>query len=398
MNESFPSGMSTKIDKLRQAKESLGPLSVETIKANSYPEAHRILATSLKDKIQPLAKTKENEAKPEDKKLANKCLAKMEAKQRELNTTKPQIANLITEYLQSIRAWADGADISLDTALLLQNDNVGCQTFSVRGKDEDIFLGHTEEEVDEGRIDKARWISFQIGDDERQAFVYPDLLPGPAFSFANGCFMAVDALFCDPSKELKKEGGFLANAATWMIWRSGNPNLAEEIINSVGPFYDGYAVNLVYVDNEALSAKTIEFIGNSGAIVRHLGVEPSATNIQVNCSSVSAMAKLRPSEDLSEDDIEGLNKRTRIIERALKLVKGITKVKTTDFSPEVIRRILSFKLGSEDWPSLAASFSRGNVALKLSAKSGFEILIDSGPALKNSQPTKFIGKEKLRQV
>jgi len=396
MNESLSNATSTKTQKLRQTKESLGPLTTEIIKADSYPEAHRVLAGSIKDKIQVLAKSKENKSKPKDKELVKKCLAKMIAKQEELIITKPQIANLIAEYLQSITAWAEGADISLDTALLLQNDNVGCQTFSVRGNQGEVFFGHTEEDGDDNRIDKARWLTFQIGGEERQAFVYPDLLPGPAFSFTNGCFMAVDALYCSPSNQQKEEGGFLANAATWMIWRSGNPEQAEEIINSVGPFYDGYAVNLIYHKNNLPNSKTLEFIGDSGAIVRELEFKKGAVNIQVNCSSIKAIDRLRPNEDLDQENLSSLNNRARIINRALTLVQKITEVKTTDFSPEVIRRILSFRLGDQNWPSLAAPFCRGHVAGRLS-QSGFEMLIDSGPALKDSKSTRFFGRETLKQ-
>lgn len=378
----------SKITELRATKESLGPLVVDTIQANSFSEAHFTLAKQLSPQIQKLAKIKTEDTKPKDKKITAKCWEKIKAKQQELQATKPQIASLIGEYIASIEAWAKGAEITLEEALLLQNDNVGCQTFAIRGNNNEIFIGHTEEEINDERIDKARWLTFKVADQERQAFIYPDLLPGPAFSFANGCFMAVDALFCLASNKQKKEGGFLANAAVWMLWRSGDQELAEEIIQSVGPFYDGYAINLLYLDQGKPTAKTLEFIGESPAIVRKLGEQIGDTNIQVNCSSVGAIKDLRPYEDLDEKDINGLNNRTRIIDRALGLTQKITQVKDKGFSPEIIRRILSFKLGDEDWPSLAAPFSRGHVSGQLS-QTGFEMLIDSGPALKRESPYQF---------
>ena len=102
-----------------------------------------------------------------------------------------------------------------------------------------------EEEPGSG-FDLLRIAAFNVGDEHHpvvmNAFIYPDLLPGPAFGWrSDGFAQGVDKLHIRDFPELKR--GMLANVVTWLTLRLGAAMAAREIIASLQPYYDGYALN-----------------------------------------------------------------------------------------------------------------------------------------------------------
>lgn len=217
------------------------------------------------------------------------------------------------EYLGCLSAWADGARLemiahprlrlavddrpvsALDRALLLQHDNQGCQTGLYRLADGSGLLWHSEEDGNAGRFDKMRIAIMEarnfpkVGGSsgyeavEFHAFIYPDLLPGPAFGWrSDGCVQAVDNinLYAAPDYPY----GCLANLAAWLALRLGPLVSTQEIVSVMMPFYDGYAINRLYPCDSAVCGEKYEFGGQVG-FGAQLGDAPGSSLFQVNIFS-----------------------------------------------------------------------------------------------------------------
>ncbi|MCJ7513879.1 MAG: hypothetical protein MUO23_13050, partial [Anaerolineales bacterium] len=143
-------------------------------------------------------------------------------------------------YLSSVDAWSEGARLGdlvrqtmthlkvdrtpvrpQDLAFLLQAESSGCQTGMLRDRDGGVLLWHTEEDHDSAagsRFDRLRLVTCAASPDSPSrrmtAFIYPDLLPGPAFGWSGRSYVhAVDAFYL---KQGAGVGGVPANAVTWI--------------------------------------------------------------------------------------------------------------------------------------------------------------------------------------
>jgi len=186
----------------------------------------------------------------------------------------------VSEYLECLSAWADGAGLvhfehpalaafgphgQTNLAMFLQNDCTGCQTGMYREQDGSVVLWHTEEDVEDepgSGFDILRIAEFNIGDETHpvimRAFIYPDLLPGPAFGWrSDGFSQAVDTLHIRDFPNMTH--GILANVVTWLTLRLGPAMDIREVIESLQPFYDGYGLSIVYVQDGAVHACKNEF-------------------------------------------------------------------------------------------------------------------------------------------
>jgi hypothetical protein len=186
----------------------------------------------------------------------------------------------LQEYVDCLAAWADGVGLDefkhpeltfhrllcpIDLAFFLQHDSTGCQTGVYRQGDGSVILWHTEEdvEVEHGSgFDQLRLAAFNVGDDQHPiilyAFIYPDLLPGPAFGWrSDGYVQAVDTLHTRMFPD--QQSGILANIATWLTLRLGPDYDPGMVIENMAPYYDSYALNAAFVQGGKVLAEKFEF-------------------------------------------------------------------------------------------------------------------------------------------
>ncbi len=231
-----------------------------------------------------------------------------------------RVRNALIQYQNCLKAWAGGAGIdtfhhphldayqpltTLDLALFLQHDSSGCQTGMYRLTNGSVILWHTEEDVEfepGSGFDLLRIASFNNMDDDHpvhmHAFIYPDLMPGPAFGWrSDGYVQAVDTLHTRDFDYIKN--GMLANVVTWLSLLLGATIPAAELIESLQPYYDGYALNTVYPQGGAVLADKYEFASDR-IIPCSLANTPASYLFQVNIFSdqthpwVAELEEIRP--------------------------------------------------------------------------------------------------------
>jgi hypothetical protein len=128
-----------------------------------------------------------------------------------------------------------------------------------------VVLWHTEEDVEYAPgsgFDQLRLAKFTINEGGSPvvlyAFIYPDLLPGPAFGWrSDGFAQAVDTLHIKFRPE--QRGGILANSLTWLTLLLGPSWDPIEVVRQIGPYYDGYALNNVSLRDGKVCAGKLEF-------------------------------------------------------------------------------------------------------------------------------------------
>ena len=238
---------------------------------------------------------KEQDIELEGFAFTRKGLEAAKQKLEQLKIHNPVVARALGEYFKSLAAWAKGAGISQDEAWYLQNETVGCQTILVRGQNGEVFMAHTEEWEMDNDEKKAvaitpEWTVFkQTPEDAQplQAFTgYPFALPGSAFGMHNGKITALDSL------ELKdsKQPGVPANVAAWLCWYLSGEVDAQEVLQSAGPYIDGYAFNEISAADGEAQGRTIEF-GMGRVEPQLLGESPLSHRIQTNLVEHPDLAK-----------------------------------------------------------------------------------------------------------
>lgn len=200
-------------------------------------------------------------------------------------------------YLDCLEAWAKGANIEnfrhpkienrnisiIELALLLQLENVGCQTGVFRQENGSVIMWHTEEDVEEEnnpRFDKLRIVSLKSGNSVFFAFVYPDLLPGCAFSWTDrGIAMAVDTILANA----KLSEGFFSNFLYWAVLFYNEELRPYEIITRFSPIIDAGAITIVLPEDN-IRVEKMEFIANE-ILTSCLDSQPGSFLFQSNVFS-----------------------------------------------------------------------------------------------------------------
>lgn len=373
--------------------ENFGGIELVKIEAPTMIEAHRKLGEEVSGVVGRTLRKRLNrlgrEGFIEQIRLTRGCQAKMEEKLGDPMVPE-EIRNALGEYFACLEAWTDGANLKRfdhpylqgleidgkpifpkDLALLLQNDNLNCQTGMLREKDGSVIIWHTEEEEDSKRFDRARVVTFKINGEEASAFIIPDLLPGPAFGWQRGFFQSVDFLHLKPPRE----PGTLANIATWLTWRLGNKVSPKMVIRALSPYVDGYALIVVSIGDGEVEGQKIEFAHNK-MLTSPLPEEEGEYLFQVGIFSDQEGDLARESQKVSRVKKKRLEERIERTEKALRLIKAITG----DVSLEAIWRMLAFRLGR--YYAYASRRVRCHLVGRVSKEKGVELRLSHGPGVK----------------
>ncbi len=306
----------------------------------------------------------------------------------------------LLEYLDCLRAWSEGAGLegfdhpsfvtrvdgqsvsALDLAMFLQNDNVGCQTGLYRLADGSALMWHGEEDVTEGRFDHLRIAIFSLHDNAQaiqlRAFIYPDLLPGPSFAWrSDGYAQAVDLIILRSPPVLAE--GVLANVAAWLALRLGPALAGQDILKTLCPFYDGYALNALYLKDGCARGAKFEFAGEH-IIPHNLEQKAGSWLFQVNIFCQREKKELLALENLS-------SRSARFFERRLKqtwqVLADRDQVLPAEDGMDFFHRLHTSRLGGE-----AAYANRDVMAhfIVRLAPHEMEAWIGAGPAMKRDRP------------
>jgi hypothetical protein len=310
---------------LQAIKDRLGGFTFLDLTGYDLQTAHRYLGEHVRTQVHKILIQRLDRLNP-----ARLSLLLMQAKTcAEALTDKladqqwdPLLHGVLQEYVDCLAAWGNGAGLMdfdhpalaphlplcpIDLALFLQHDSAGCQTGMYRQADGSVILWHTEEDIEfeEGSgFDQLRLAAFNVGTDinpiTMHAFIYPDLLPGPAFGWrSDGYAQAVDTLHTRIAPIQK--GGMLANIATWISLKLGAHCDPARVIESMGPFMDGYALNAVSVQGGKVEAEKYEF-AESDILPNVLGDQPGEFLFQVNIFSQDDTAWVKEVEELPSTD------------------------------------------------------------------------------------------------
>jgi hypothetical protein len=385
------------ISQLRASKERLGPIDFLDFRELDLVTAHRKLGEAVKEQAQNILLRKLDRLDKaqfvEGIRLARlgrgALVEKLHAPYID-----SRIRRALGEYLDCLSVWTAGAELGRihhkllsglvvdglpvlagDLALFLQNDNLGCQTGVYRENGGAVILWHTEEDVQKAgsRFDKPRIATFHTGDGcQMNAFIYPDLLPGPAYCWrSDGFIQAVDSLPLKPAPEAY----VLANIATWVTLRLGKTVEPEVVIETLGPFVDGYALTVVQEKGGEVLANKIEFAGDQ-YLLSSLENEPGCFLFQVNIFSDKEADVAADYEDIHSNHRQTLEGRVTRTSRALR------RLTPSDNTTASFFRLLASRLGNdygyanED----VKSYFTGRIS-----STEMEIRIGSGPALKGDQ-------------
>lgn len=387
------------MDELQATKQRIGPLQHLDLTDYSFVEAHWRLGEAvgpqaraiLHRKLSSLSATQVGESLT----LVRQFQSALQARLELLSTPIP-VGALLAEYVQCLRAWAEGADLAaaasaletqdsggdsftvMDLALLLQHDNVGCQTGVYRAADGTILLWHTEEDVEEkpgSRFDAVRIATFRDEPRCLGAFIYPDLLPGPAYCWRDdGYVQAVDGLILNP---YTGSDGLLANIATWITWRLGGS--IQDVIEALGPFHDGYAILGTYPEGSQVTAVKVEFVGEL-CHSEILDTNPGSYLFQVNAFSEAGATIARTYEALSPEDRRSFAGRVR------RTIQAVGTFSPSEVGSSHCLRLLASRLGGPN------AYANSDVKSYLIARvypTWTELWIGAGPAFKTDELEHF---------
>jgi hypothetical protein len=293
------------------------------------------------------------------------------------------VRSALEEFVACAEAWGGGVGLEscldacartfgervspLELALWAQDDNAGCQTGMLRQRGGAVLAWHTEEDTI-GYLDRPRIASFAVGGEEWCAFVYPYLLPGPAFGWRPGQLHAVDSLY---TRRALGALGTLSGVASWLVWRVGPEVEIRELLRSLAPFLDGCAIHVVSSASPSVTADCHEIAG-SVVKSRSLGARAGSVSLQVNAVS-QTKGPLGREEEMS--------RRTRgLYERRLARMRaGVARLprESVGSGPQEVLRMLSSRQGG------SYAYANGDVkahAVALVAPSSLEVHVGAGPA------------------
>ncbi|MFT3771823.1 MAG: hypothetical protein QM820_40965 [Minicystis sp.] len=374
------------MDTILSERRRLGPLQCFTIEAPSLVAAHRELGAILARPARAAIHARLATTRPEDLtsrlRAARASRAFMEARAADPRVP-VEVRRAVGDYLACLDAWAhaagagewlshplviDGRRASAeDLALWAQDDNTGCQTGMLRQADGSVLLWHTEEDR-LGLLDEPRLATFVVGGERLSAFLYPYLLPGPAFGFREDQVHAVDSLVL--KRGLAPRGAF-TSVASWLIWRLGSAVPARETLRALTPYLDGCAINVARPSGSGVLVETHE-IGGRHVQSHVLGPRPGAFSVQANAVRERG-SRLAEHEDLSARRRAVYDQRIARVSRALANRLGAEG----EPGPEHVLSLLANRRGG--------SYAFANLTVKAHAVArvspdGFEIHIRSGAA------------------
>lgn len=387
-------------DKVIVERKKLGPIKFIRITAPSLKDTHRRLGEILRPQINKIL-SKKIWGSTQEQLLNEVRLTKKIRGHLERKTVNPLINSRIRrgleEYLDCLSAWSEGAQLdrkyhqvihqvkfdgppisNLDLGLWLQMDTTGCQTGMLRLKEGSVILWHTEEEIVPGLIDKPRIVTFKTNCQECYAFVYPSLLPGSAFSWSKNFFLAADFLYL---KQNPKIGECLANVASWLTWRLIGRVESEIIIKSLGPFFDGYALNFVKISNGQIAGKKIEFAGKE-ILTSVLSNQANCFLFQINMISRQDSFLARTYQQFPKDKPDLKERLEKRRERTLIMIE-LMKTLERKITPVKILKMLASREGEEY--AYANTDVKAHLVAKIS-RNKMKIWLGPGPALPNEKP------------
>ncbi len=394
------------IEGLSAVKNRLSPLVFVDLRNYDLVTAHRKLGQEVREQVHKILRRKLN--KLSDAKLVDEvrwirhCLGDLRGKAFSARVD-PRVCNALAQYLESLASWGQGAQLdafqhgnldrleidgqpvsATELALWLQDDCPGCQTGVYREPDGSVILWHTEEDLEPepfARFDRARLASFRVQDEgdmvEINAFIYPDILPGPAFCWRSDAFAhAVDSLYVKPQK-----GNYmLANIATWVIMRLGNQVGAGEVISALAPFVDAYALMVVGRQGDRITAENIEFAGDQ-ILITSLPQEPASYLFQANIFSDKDSPIAVTYEHIDPHYWRKYAARVTRTERAMGRIRASENVMESLHALMASREGGDYAYANED---VKACY------LNRVSRQGMEIWIAAGPAIQGEEPTKIL--------
>lgn len=281
------------------ARHGISPESILKVEADNWQDAYFQVGAEFADPIrnsfdEVFSKTTDEAVKSRDIRL--KVARSLSTRLSDLASGDNEISGDVKDLVDSLNGWARGAGLDkeaekygltpLEAALVLENDNVGCQSFMARTGDGGVIAMHTEEDEHiSSRVTKYHQVELTVKGQKRSSFAYNNLLPGGAASGeSEGFVMLTDFL---RTNTLGEKNGFdgLVNASAWIIWKMGKEVTLDKIksvIDATGPFIDGYAVNVIRRTDEGnIEAHRIYMLGDTYA-VETLGAEPGSHLEQTN--------------------------------------------------------------------------------------------------------------------
>ncbi len=318
------------------------------------------------------------------------------------------LKSAIRDYITCLQAWSEGIELarfshsnldsirngsqalsSLELGLLLQHDNVGCQTGMYRLSSGAVQLWHTEEDVDRAygtRFDKLRIASFQIENSGQKvqlhAFVYPDLMPGPAFCWrSDGYVQAVDSLLIYNPPALTS--GLLANIVSWLGLRTGFSVNTLDMLELLQPYFDGYAMNVIWHQDRKVHAAKYEFAGDR-LLKTDLDMAPGSYLFQVNRCSDRVDHAFQAMEGLPTRMKMAMERRVERTEKAIEKYQNENGI--SDIPTSFYLRLISSKAGK------AWAYANKDVKAYFVCQTRpteIEILLGAGPAGRRDDPLKI---------
>lgn len=382
--------MSTKRD-LIQIKELLGEIQLLDYRGVDLTTAHHMLGVEVGPQARKILKNKLLQLTRENfyEQVRNARLYQNALKTR--SSTNDTIRPILDLYLQCLIGWSDGANLletdheyikgtsreeitNLDLGLFLQNENVGCQTGVYRLKTGDVLGWHTEEDIEEelnSRFDKLRIAVFSHFNSDVYVFVYPDLMPGPAYCWRSDLFFQmVDTLYL---KHGPDEKAIPANIATWVSLFLGQRMHPAELLKPLGPFVDGYSFTTVYSSDHRVHAEKVE-LGGDKIKVSNLRSEAGDFLFQVNLVS---------DEDSEIAQLEGLTKKQKkkYQKRILQTHQMVKNVRDSDDMIQSFLDILCTRSTRDNEMGYSNKDVKSYILFMMSAQN-LDIWYGAGPAMK----------------
>jgi hypothetical protein len=395
-------------------KSRLGPIQFLDFTHLELAQAHLGLGKEAHEQVWRILDRRLSDIKPRQLeariKQARECWSGLHARRMRRGVAE-SLRIAMSDYMVCLEAWAEGLDLAhfshpalnasvthgipmapYELALVLQHDNVGCQTGVYRYASGGVQLWHTEEDVDRkagSRFDKLRIAKFQIGNGSQvvrfHTFIYPDLMPGPAFSWReDGYVQAIDTLLLNNPPWIS--GGMLVNIVCWLAIRLGVSISTMDMLESMHPFMDGYAMNLIWQEDRNIKAARYEFTGNR-IIKSCLADDHGSYLFQVNYFSDRTDTSLRMMEALSERGERAMSKRVDRTVQALNKINA--QANGTSLQTRHFFRLVTSRAGRE-W-----AYANKDVKAYFLCQvkpDEMEIWLGAGPAGREDIPQRIIQK------